>query len=121
VLPAAEGVRFRPMIEAQRADVIAHCERHGVPYVQDASNDDPRFLRAQLRNDILPRLRQISPAVDLHLASLAADACRAFGPSHSAPLGARARRRVAAELAKGASAVPLTLAGGEQVLVLRKV
>ena len=33
------------MIRARRADVLAHLERHGVPFADDPSNLDPAFTR----------------------------------------------------------------------------
>jgi tRNA(Ile)-lysidine synthase len=73
VLPAASGVLIRPFIRAMRRDVLLHLERHAVPFVQDPSNDDPRFVRTRIRRDVLPLLASLDPNVALHLCALADD------------------------------------------------
>lgn len=49
-IPAAEGLRIRPLIERRRAETQAYCEEVGLEYYVDASNDDPRFERARVRS-----------------------------------------------------------------------
>ncbi len=71
VLPARSENRLRPLIHARRSDVIAHVERHGVPFAEDPSNADPRFLRTRVRREVLPLLEELSPRVVEHLAALA--------------------------------------------------
>src|SRR5262249_1473410 len=38
----------RPLLRARRRDVLAHLERHDVPFARDPSNLDPRFARARV-------------------------------------------------------------------------
>ncbi len=114
VLPMRDGSRFRPLIEASRDDVLAHCARHQLPFSEDPSNDNRRFLRARLRAEVLPILRAISPQVDAHLAALADDVCRriSVASTSTVPLSAGARRRISEAVAAGAKTVPLLLDGG---------
>ncbi len=114
VLPMRDGSRFRPLIEASRDDVLAHCARHQLPFSEDPSNDNRRFLRARLRAEVLPVLRAISPQVDAHLAALADDVCRRISVTSTStvPLSAGARRRISEAVAAGAKTVPLLLDGG---------
>jgi len=69
----ADGV-IRPLLDCTRADLRALVRAEGLPFVDDPSNDDRRFLRARLRAEIVPALRDIDPRVVAHLASLADDA-----------------------------------------------
>lgn len=71
VLPARSGDVVRPMIHATRSDIERHLARHGVPFAEDPSNRDARFLRARVRHELLPLLRELSPGVVDHLAALA--------------------------------------------------
>jgi tRNA(Ile)-lysidine synthase len=71
VLPARAGDRLRPMIRARRSQVVAHLDRHGVPYVEDPSNRDGRFLRTRVRYELMPLLESISPGIVGHLLALA--------------------------------------------------
>ncbi|HJR44337.1 MAG TPA: tRNA lysidine(34) synthetase TilS [Actinomycetota bacterium] len=49
-IPAAEGLRIRPLIEMRRAETRAYCEEVGIEFFVDAANDDPRFERARVRS-----------------------------------------------------------------------
>jgi tRNA(Ile)-lysidine synthase len=74
VLPPADGSRIRPMIRARRRDVQAHIARHRIPFSNDPSNRDPRFLRVRVRHELLPALEKLQPNVVEHLCKLADDA-----------------------------------------------
>ena len=69
----ADGV-IRPLLDCAREDVRAFVLAEKLPFVDDPSNVDPRFLRARLRAEIVPRLRELDPQVVAHLAALADDA-----------------------------------------------
>lgn len=62
---------LRPLLRARRADVLTHIQRHGVPFAQDPSNVDPRYLRTSVRHDLLPLLAKLDPNVVRHLEALA--------------------------------------------------
>ncbi len=80
VLPPRAGNSIRPLLYARRSDIDAHISRHAVPYRIDPSNQDPRFLRARVRHEVMPVLSAISPRVVEHMCTLA-DALR--GPKLS--------------------------------------
>jgi tRNA(Ile)-lysidine synthase len=86
VLPPRDGYRIRPMIFALKADVLRHLERHQVPFANDPSNHDPRFLRARVRSEVMPLLKALSPAVVTHLSALAAEVSRTSSPGPDAQL-----------------------------------
>jgi tRNA(Ile)-lysidine synthase len=71
VLPGRSSDLIRPMIRARHADILAHLERHGIPFSLDPSNSDPRYLRTRVRYELLPMLAALSPAIVDHLCSLA--------------------------------------------------
>lgn len=51
-----EGISLaRPFLDLPKADLTAYCEAHGLPYLTDPSNADPRFARGRLR-DLMPGL-----------------------------------------------------------------
>ena len=72
VLPARSGARLRPFIECRKRQILDHLERHAIDHAHDPSNDDPRFVRARVRTEVLPLLEQLSPRVVDHLNALAA-------------------------------------------------
>lgn len=71
VLPPREGRRLRPLIRRRRADLLAHATRRGLASASDPSNEDPRFLRARIRAQVLPLLAELDPRIVEHLADLA--------------------------------------------------
>jgi tRNA(Ile)-lysidine synthase len=73
VLPAQDGNRIRPMIRAGKADVVRHLARHRIPFADDPSNQDRRFLRVRVRLELVPLLKELSPAIVQHLTGLADD------------------------------------------------
>src|SRR4051794_15705340 len=50
------GRLVRPLLEVSREDTRAWCRAAGLEWREDASNDDPRFARARIRNEALPAL-----------------------------------------------------------------
>jgi tRNA(Ile)-lysidine synthase len=95
VLSPLDGRRVRPLIRARRSDVLAHLAHHGVPSVEDPSNQDPRFVRTRLRHEVLPLLATLDPRVVDHLNDLADDLVSIDWPVPSGPpLGRRQRRQL---------------------------
>jgi tRNA(Ile)-lysidine synthase len=76
VLPPQDGDRIRPLYRARRSDIDAHLARHHVPFATDPSNRDPRFLRARVREEIMPALERLSPRITEHLCALADEAAQ---------------------------------------------
>ena len=62
------GWLLRPLLEVDRADLLAHAHEHGLHWIEDASNADSNFDRNYLRHRILPLFRERWPAVNRTLA-----------------------------------------------------
>jgi tRNA(Ile)-lysidine synthase len=75
VMPVRDGDRIRPMLYARRRDVEAHVARHGIPFSADPSNQEQRFLRARIRQTLVPVLERLSPRVVEHMCVLADELC----------------------------------------------
>jgi tRNA(Ile)-lysidine synthase len=69
-----EGLRFRPLLGVWRADTQAHCLRHHLDPVEDATNRSPRYARNRVRRKLIPLLETFNPQVKAALARLAAGA-----------------------------------------------
>ena len=63
-MESRRGRLVRPLLEATREETRAHCTSRGLEWVEDASNADPRFARARVREEVLPALRQLNPAAE---------------------------------------------------------
>lgn len=56
------GLRLlRPWLKASKAEILAYAAAHGLPWVEDPTNDDGRFARNDLRLRLLPLLEEIRP------------------------------------------------------------
>jgi tRNA(Ile)-lysidine synthase len=55
-IPPVRGRLIRPLLEARHRDAVAALEAAGLPWVEDPSNDDPKFFRNRVRHELLPLL-----------------------------------------------------------------
>jgi tRNA(Ile)-lysidine synthase len=62
------GRLVRPLLDCSRADVVAYLEELGQPWREDSTNADTSRLRARVRAELVPLLRDINPRVDEALA-----------------------------------------------------
>jgi tRNA(Ile)-lysidine synthase len=65
-----DGV-VRPLLEVWRDETEAYCRAEGLEFRIDSSNPDTK--RGLIRDEILPRLRELHPAADKNLLRLAED------------------------------------------------
>lgn len=63
-----QGDYIRPLLEINRADIIAYLENNSIPYLIDPSNESDLFLRNRIRNKVLPILRDIDKRFDHNFA-----------------------------------------------------
>lgn len=75
----APGQLWRPLLDQPRAALRAYAERHGLRWIDDPHNDDPRYARSWLRQRLLPGLRARFPQADESLARTARLAAEAAG------------------------------------------
>jgi len=67
-----DGMQWaRPWLDLPREAIEAYVRRHRLRFVDDASNDDPRFARNRLRLAVWPALKGAFPDVELALVSAA--------------------------------------------------
>jgi tRNA(Ile)-lysidine synthase len=92
-IPAVRGRIIRPLLEVRKHDLVAELDRVGLPWIEDPSNDDPKFLRNRVRHELLPLLgvayrTDIVPALarTARLAREATDALDALAAGHLARL-----------------------------------
>lgn len=65
------GAIVRPLLEFRRAQLRHYLRRAGQPWREDASNEDLAFLRNKVRQDVMPKLRELNPAVEMVLGETA--------------------------------------------------
>lgn len=111
IQPLRDDGVVRPLLDATRAEVLAHVEHFALPVVHDPSNRDPRFQRVRIRHGLLDGLKSEDPAVVSHLADLADDlrAVHAFMDDQAEALLAHVGPGTNAEEASAASVFPLAV------------
>jgi len=93
------------MIRARRTDVQAHLARHDIAFALDPSNENPRFARSRVRQELLPLMESLSPRVVDHLNALADQLSTEGAPTLLGPDGSpvpltRAHARALVRLVK---------------------
>jgi tRNA(Ile)-lysidine synthase len=71
--PLAEGLQLvRPLLEVSRAETFQFCQQQHLPIWQDAYNQDLKFARSRIRQELLPYLQtHFNPQVETALAQTA--------------------------------------------------
>lgn len=67
-LKTRELTLWRPFSKQSRASIDVYQQERGIPFVEDPSNQDDKYLRNWLRNDWLPRLEKTRPGAVNRLA-----------------------------------------------------
>ena len=98
------GVVVRPLLALDREQVRALVTEAGLPFRDDPTNADPLYARNRIRNEVLPVLRELSPAAEQVIAEtqaelaeesealegLAAEALQSAGADAGGVIGAEA-------------------------------
>jgi tRNA(Ile)-lysidine synthase len=72
-LPAHSGRVVRPLLELERAETRRLAAEAGLPFADDESNLDLSFARNRVRAEVLPVLRELSPAAERNIAETQAE------------------------------------------------
>ncbi|MFL6675775.1 MAG: tRNA lysidine(34) synthetase TilS [Massilia sp.] len=67
-------VMARPLLALSRAELEAYAREHGIDWIDDESNADPRYARNALRHQVMPVLAQAFPGFQQRFARSAAHA-----------------------------------------------
>ena len=62
-IPVKRGPVIRPLIKTYRPEILNYLASKHIPYKEDVSNRDFRYLRARVRHHLLPELRKYSPNI----------------------------------------------------------
>jgi tRNA(Ile)-lysidine synthase len=70
--PGWRAAHLRPLLESTRADLEGYASTHKLTWVEDSSNQNVRFRRNALRQQVMPLLQAHFPGATLTLARAAA-------------------------------------------------
>lgn len=68
------GRYFRPLLQWSKQQIDDYARTNNVPFVVDQTNVDDSYLRNYIRNQVLPLLRDVCPAVEQNVATFAQNA-----------------------------------------------
>ncbi|KUG24315.1 trna(ile)-lysidine synthetase [hydrocarbon metagenome] len=71
-LPIRDGKFIRPLIETSREEIITFLNKEGIRYCEDSSNKNSKYLRNQIRYELIPFLKEkFNPKIEENLAQMA--------------------------------------------------
>jgi tRNA(Ile)-lysidine synthase len=62
------GSIHRPLLCVGREEIMGYAQANDIPFREDASNADPKYLRNRVRNELLPFLEELRPGARTTLA-----------------------------------------------------
>ena len=63
LIPEFRDCYVRPFLQTRKAIFEDWCDRKNVPYIEDPSNMDTRFMRNFIRHEMLPRVLVVNPGI----------------------------------------------------------
>ena len=63
VIPLTRGNVLRPFLTTRKQDFIYWCESHNVPWIEDQSNKNSRYMRNYIRNELMPHVLKVNPGI----------------------------------------------------------
>ena len=63
LIPEVRDSYLRPFLQTRQPIFEDWCERKGVPYMEDPSNVDTRFMRNFIRHEIMPKALLVNPGL----------------------------------------------------------
>ncbi len=63
-LQVKNGLVVRPLLSFSKAQIMEYARVKKLKYRKDLSNDDPKYRRNKIRNEVLPLLAQINPGIE---------------------------------------------------------
>jgi tRNA(Ile)-lysidine synthase len=58
-----ENNLFRPLLDISKTEILAYLQLKKIGYREDESNKDNKYNRNFLRNEIIPKLKEINPSI----------------------------------------------------------
>lgn len=64
-IPPVRGNIIRPLTDCTRADIMAFCASNNIPFVIDSTNLQNDYARNRIRNEVIPVLQGVNPALEV--------------------------------------------------------
>lgn len=63
-IPPVRDNIIRPLIDCSKEEILDFCEKNGIEYVSDATNDDVKYSRNRIRHNVVSELCKINPSFE---------------------------------------------------------
>ena len=63
VIPLTRNNVLRPFLTTRKQDFLYWCESHNVPWIEDQSNKNPRYMRNYVRHELMPHALHVNPGL----------------------------------------------------------
>ncbi|MBC8768114.1 tRNA lysidine(34) synthetase TilS [Arenibacter sp. BSSL-BM3] len=60
-IPSHTNTISRPLLKFSRAEIVAYAEEHNLKWREDTSNENTKYLRNNIRHNIIPKLKELNP------------------------------------------------------------
>lgn len=60
-IPSLTDTLSRPLLQFSRADILCYAQEHSLDWREDASNQNTKYLRNNIRHNIVPKLMELHP------------------------------------------------------------
>lgn len=57
------GVVIRPILSAEKIEILAYCKENSIPYVTDSTNLEDDYTRNAIRHRVIPTLEELFPQI----------------------------------------------------------
>ena len=72
-IKAQNGKYLRPLLNLTRQEIEQYAQEHGVPHVNDYTNDETKYTRNFIRHKVLPLLTELNPAAKSNILRFASN------------------------------------------------
>jgi tRNA(Ile)-lysidine synthetase-like protein len=63
LIPHKNGLVIRPFLTTRKSEFKSWCERKSVPWVEDQTNSDDKYMRNYIRNNIIDKALVVNPGI----------------------------------------------------------
>ena len=67
------GKYLRPLLDLSRQEIEQYANKHGVPHVDDHTNDETKYARNFLRHKVIPLLMELNPSAKQNILRFASN------------------------------------------------
>jgi tRNA(Ile)-lysidine synthase len=76
VIPDTRNNVVRPFLLTAKAELVSWCERKGLEWCEDTSNQDDKYMRNYIRKHVIPHTYHVNPGIEKVVKRMILDACQ---------------------------------------------